>query len=154
MRTVALLILSNCFMTTAWYWHLRGDARARPLIVFILFSWLLALPEYALAVPANRLGHVLHGGSFTAPQLKILQEGIALGVFLIFTLVVLREIPTWRDHLGMALILLGLAVSLSGRTPVTPKISALAAVPAIEAAAVQGGAPPVAVEGSARCSDE
>lgn len=132
MRTVVLLVLSNVFMTTAWYWHLRGDVRARPLVVFILLSWLLALPEYALAVPANRLGHVLQGGAFTAPQLKVLQEGIALAVFLVFTLVVLKEVPTWRDLLGMFLIVLGLAVALSGRTPATPEISSLADAPLID----------------------
>jgi len=115
-RTVLLLVLSNCFMTTAWYWHLRHGTSARPLVAFVLMSWLVALPEYALAVPANRLGHVALGGPFTAAQLKVLQEGIALTIFLAFSLWVLREVPSWRDLLGMALILAGLAVALTGRT--------------------------------------
>lgn len=114
MRTVLLLVLSNCFMTTAWYWHLRHGTSVRPLVIFILMSWLIALPEYALAVPANRLGHVALGGPFTAAQLKVLQEGIALTIFLAFSLWVLGEAPTWRDVAGMALILAGLAVALSG----------------------------------------
>jgi hypothetical protein len=115
MPTVALLLLSNCFMTCAWYWHLRHGTSPRSMIAFVLLSWLIALPEYALAVPANRLGHAALGGPFTAPQLKVLQEGIALLVFLGFAIVVLRELPRWRDLAGMGLILLGLAVALSGR---------------------------------------
>ncbi len=70
MRTVLLLLASNIFMTAAWYWHLRkgeGSGPALPLIGIIAISWLLALPEYCLAVPANRLGHVSLGGPFTAP---------------------------------------------------------------------------------------
>ena len=113
MKTALLLCVSNIFMTTAWYWHLRSHGR--PLAVFIGLSWLIALPEYALAVPANRIGHIANGGPFTAPQLKMLQEGIALTVFLVFSAVVLKEPPRWTDLAGMALILGGLAVALAGR---------------------------------------
>ncbi len=113
MITPFLLLASNLFMTTAWYWHLRSHDR--PLPVYILMSWLIALPEYALAVPANRLGHVSNGGPFTAPQLKMLQEGIALLVFIAFSIVILKETPRWTDYLGGALILVGLAVSLFGK---------------------------------------
>ena len=113
MTTAAMLVLSNRFMTTAWYWHLRSGPR--PMVVFILLSWMIALPEYSLAVPANRIGHISNGGPFTAPQLKILQEGIALLVFLLFTLFVLKEAPRWSDYAGMALIVAGLAVYLFGR---------------------------------------
>ncbi len=113
MTTAALLVVSNLFMTTAWYWHLRSGQR--PMAVFIVLSWLLALPEYCLAVPANRIGHVSNGGPFTAPQLKMLQEAIALSVFMGFTIFVLREPPRWTDLAGMALILAGLALSLFGR---------------------------------------
>jgi uncharacterized protein (DUF486 family) len=113
MKTALLLLASNVFMTTAWYWHLKAKGQA--LWVFILLSWLIALPEYSLAVPANRIGHVAFGGQFTAPQLKVLQEGIALLVFVVFSVVVLRETPRWSDLAGMALILAGLAVALFGR---------------------------------------
>jgi uncharacterized protein (DUF486 family) len=110
MTTVLLLFASNVFMTVAWYWHLL--ARDWPMWSFILVSWLIALPEYCLAVPANRLGHIAHGGVFTAPQLKVLQEGIALLVFLAFSIAVLKEVPRWSDLAGMGLIVAGLCVAL------------------------------------------
>ena len=115
MNTIYLLLASNVFMTVAWYWHLKAPA-TMPLVGFILISWLIALPEYCLAVPANRLGHVSLGGSFSAPQLKIIQEAIALVVFLIFSLAVLKEAPRWQEYVGMALIMMGLGVALSGRS--------------------------------------
>lgn len=113
MRTIVLLVVSNLFMTYAWYGHLKIKGDAKPLLLIILTSWLIALPEYGLAVPANRMGHVAHGGTFTAPQLKVLQEGISLLVFLGFSILVLRETPTWRDLVGMGLIFAGLIVALS-----------------------------------------
>jgi uncharacterized protein len=125
MNTVLLLIASNIFMTVAWYWHLKAPA-AYPLIGFIVISWLIALPEYCLAVPANRLGHVSLGGAFTAPQLKIIQEAISLSVFVVFSILVLKESPRWQEYAGMVLIMAGLALALSGRhdphtqTPTTP----------------------------------
>ena len=79
-------------------------------------SWMIALPEYALAVPANRIGPISNSGSFTAPQLKILQEGIALTVFLVFSSLYLKEVPRWTDFAGMGLIMAGLAVALLGKT--------------------------------------
>ncbi len=115
MSTILLLLASNLFMTVAWYWHLKAPATL-PLIAFIGISWLIALPEYSLAVPANRLGHVSLGGPFTAPQLKLIQEAIALLVFLGFSLVVLKETPRWQDCVGMLLIVAGLGVALSGRS--------------------------------------
>lgn len=115
MTTILLLLASNLFMTTAWYWHLKAPT-TMPLIAFIGISWLIALPEYCLAVPANRLGHISLGGAFTAPQLKLMQEAIALLVFLVFSLVVLKESPRWQDYVGMLLIMAGLGVALSGRT--------------------------------------
>jgi len=75
MRTVLLLALSNTFMTVAWYGHLKFKHAA--LLTTVLVSWLIALPEYALQVPANRFGH----DQFTAPQLKIIQEAISIAVF-------------------------------------------------------------------------
>ncbi|MFN9972543.1 MAG: DMT family protein, partial [Phycisphaerae bacterium] len=77
--TVLLLVGSNTFMTFAWYYHVKQKEWG--LVLAIAVSWLIALPEYILQVPANRLGHVDHGGTFTLPQLKILQEAITLGVF-------------------------------------------------------------------------
>ncbi|MBA3698342.1 MAG: DMT family protein [Planctomycetes bacterium] len=114
MNTILLLLASNVFMTVAWYWHLKAPS-SLPLIAFIGISWLIALPEYCLAVPANRIGHVSLGGPFTAPQLKLIQEGLSLLVFLVFSLVVLKESPRWQDYVGMALIMAGLGVALSGR---------------------------------------
>jgi uncharacterized protein (DUF486 family) len=113
MTTALLLVASNLFMTTAWYWHLRSHDRTVP--IYIVLSWLIALPEYALAVPANRIGHIVNGGPFTAPQLKMLQEGIGLMVFLGFSILVLKETPRWTDLVGGALIVAGLAVSLFGK---------------------------------------
>jgi uncharacterized protein len=113
MRTVLLLIASNCFMTYAWYGHLKVKHRA--LIAVIAMSWLIALPEYCLAVPANRLGHQNFGGPFSAPQLKILQEGISVLIFLVFTIWFLREPPRWQDLLAFALILAGISVALLTR---------------------------------------
>lgn len=99
MRTAVLLILSNAFMTVAWYGHLRF--RGAPLLITILVSWLIALPEYALQVPANRVGY----GQFTASQLKIIQEVISITVFMVFSYLFLKESPTWRTLLAFALIL-------------------------------------------------
>jgi len=104
MRTVVLLILSNTFMTVAWYGHLRF--RTFPLVLTILASWLIALPEYALQVPANRFGY----GQFTAAQLKIIQEAISITVFVIFSYFYLRESLTWRT--GLAFLLVVAAVAL------------------------------------------
>lgn len=116
MNTILLLIGSNLFMTTAWYWHLKARPGSMTLVVFILISWLIALPEYCLAVPANRLGHVSTGGAFTAAQLKLIQEAIALLTFVGFSLTVLKESPRWQDYAGMLMILGGLAVALWPRT--------------------------------------
>ena len=102
MPTILLLIASNVFMTTAWYWHLKGGM-TKPLLIVILISWGIALVEYCLAVPANRIGHA-HGWS--AGQLKIAQEAIALVVFGGFMIVYLGEPLHWR-HLGAFLCLMG-----------------------------------------------
>lgn len=112
LATTLLLALSNTFMTFAWYYHLKRPAW--PLLMAIGISWLIALPEYILQVPANRLGHIGHGGPLTAPQLKVLQEAITLSVFAIFTLLVLREKPRPADYIAFALILAAVCVSLFG----------------------------------------
>jgi uncharacterized protein (DUF486 family) len=111
MRTVLLLILSNTFMTIAWYGHLKF--RAAPIVLTIAISWLIALPEYALQVPANRIGY----DQFSAPQLKIIQEAISITVFVVFSVLYLRDIPNWRTGLAMILMLVAVALAISGRTP-------------------------------------
>ncbi len=99
--TAFLLCCSNVFMTFAWYGHLKNLAN-KPLIIAALVSWGIALFEYLLQVPANRIGHhVMNVG-----QLKILQEVIALAVFVPFSLIYLREKIT-LDYICAGLCLLG-----------------------------------------------
>jgi len=98
MRTALLLIASNVFMTTAWYGHLRH--KTWPLWAAILISWLIALPEYALQVPANRFGH----GHFSAPQLKVMQEVISIAVFIVFCVLYLKEPIRWNHGVAFLLI--------------------------------------------------
>jgi uncharacterized protein (DUF486 family) len=111
-----LLIGSNVFMTTAWYYHLKKAAWAMPIA--ILLSWFIALPEYCLQVPANRIGHIAFGGPFTAPQLKVLQEAITLTIFALFSVFILNERLRWNDILAFILIFLGVAVSA-----LTPRVA-------------------------------
>ena len=111
--TVVLLVLSNAFMTFAWYYHVKQ--KAWPLLAAIGISWLIALPEYCLQVPANRMGHVDFGGAFSLPQLKIIQEAITLGVFLVFTIVVAHEKPRATDLAAFGLIFAAVAVAMWGR---------------------------------------
>src|SRR5437588_11205858 len=121
MRTVLLLVLSNGFMTLAWYGHLKY--KSAPLLLTILASWLIALPEYALQVPANRWGY----GQFTAAQLKIIQEVISISVFVIFSFFYLKEAPTWRT--GLAFLLIVGAVILVVQPPGSPEESPAARLP-------------------------
>jgi uncharacterized protein (DUF486 family) len=100
-RTVVLLILSNVFMTFAWYAHLK-ELSQKPWIVAALASWGIALFEYLLQVPGNRVGYTV----MTLPQLKILQEVITLSVFVPFVLLYIRE-PLKLDYLWAALCILG-----------------------------------------------
>lgn len=101
MKTIVLLSLSNVFMTFAWYAHLR-DLRDKPWIIAALISWGIALLEYLLQVPANRAGY----GQFDLGQLKIIQEVIALTVFVPFALLYMKE-PLRLDFLWAALCLVG-----------------------------------------------
>lgn len=101
MKTVILLIMSNVFMTFAWYAHLR-DLRAKPLIVAILFSWGVAFFEYLLQVPANRAGY----GTFSLGQLKIIQEVITLSVFIPFAVLYMKQ-PLKLDYLWAACCMAG-----------------------------------------------
>ncbi len=98
---VVLLIGSNVFMTTAWYWHLRY--REVPLPYVILLSWSLALMEYCLAVPANRYGSYV----YSAAQLKTIQEVITLSVFAVFSIVYLKQGISLNQVIGFALIASG-----------------------------------------------
>jgi uncharacterized protein len=98
---ILLLIGSNLFMTTAWYWHLRF--KEVPLPTVILISWGLAFVEYCLAVPANRWGSSV----YSAAQLKTMQEVITLLVFAAFSVVYLKQPMTWNYAIGFALIAAG-----------------------------------------------
>ena len=100
-RTVILLALSNVFMTFAWYAHLRNLAD-RPWYIAAFLSWGIALFEYLLQVPANRIGYT----ALSLPQLKVLQEVITLAVFAPFAVLYMRQ-SLRLDHLWAALCLLG-----------------------------------------------
>jgi uncharacterized protein len=102
-QTIGLLIMSNVFMTFAWYAHLK-ELSAKPWFVAALISWGVALFEYLLQVPANRIGHT----QLSVPQLKIMQEVITLAVFVPFSLLYLRE-PLKLDYLWAGLCLCGAA---------------------------------------------
>lgn len=114
LTTVLLLLCSNICMTFAWYYHL-GKRDAWPLLTAIFLSWLIALPEYALQVPANRIGYSAAGGPFTLPQLKIIQEAVTLLVFTGFTILVMHEKPRPNDYFAMLLIFLAVLVSFAGK---------------------------------------
>jgi len=101
LKTVALLVCSNVFMTFAWYAHLR-DLRDRPWFVAALVSWGIALFEYLLQVPANRIGY----GSMNLAQLKLVQEVITLAVFVPFAVLYMHQ-PPRLDFLWAALCLMG-----------------------------------------------
>jgi uncharacterized protein len=101
LRAVVLLTLSNVFMTFAWYAHLKNLAQ-KPWIVAALVSWGIALFEYLLQVPANRVGYTV----LTLPQLKILQEVITLSVFVPFVMIYMRQ-PLKLDYLWAALCIMG-----------------------------------------------
>lgn len=101
--TISLLILSNVFMTFAWYGHLKFKEyswfQALPLVVVILISWGIALFEYFFQVPANRIGFKENGGPFSLVELKVLQEVITLVVFMVFSLLVFKNETFRMNHL-------------------------------------------------------
>jgi len=99
MKTISLLLLSNTFMTFAWYWHLKSPTT--PLWKVILISWSLALIEYCLAVPANRVGFQNGMNGF---QLKILQEVITIIVFSVFAVLYLKEPLQWKYAISFLFI--------------------------------------------------
>lgn len=96
--TVGLLIVSNVFMTFAWYGHLRF--KNLPLLAAVTISWGIAFFEYLLQVPANRIGY----GTFSAAELKAVQEIISLSVFAFFSTLYLGESLRWNHFAGFALI--------------------------------------------------
>jgi uncharacterized protein (DUF486 family) len=100
-KTALLLVLSNIFMTFAWYAHLR-DLRSRPLLVAVAASWSIALFEYLLQVPANRIGYE----TMQLSQLKVLQEVITLSVFVPFAVFYMKQ-PVRLDFLWAGLCLMG-----------------------------------------------
>jgi uncharacterized protein (DUF486 family) len=97
---ILLLLGSNVFMTFAWYGHLKF--KTTTLVTAIMVSWLIALPEYILQVPANRIGH----GYYSAAQLKTIQEIITLSVFCVFSVTYLGESLRWNHFVAFALIAL------------------------------------------------
>ena len=104
--TVAMLVASNLFMTFAWYWHLRGQkpgASSWPLTAIILVSWAIALVEYIIAVPANRLGAA---SGLNVAQLKIIQEVVTVCVFIPFMILFMGEKWRW-DYLWALLCMVG-----------------------------------------------
>ncbi|SEN25504.1 hypothetical protein SAMN04488103_10437 [Gemmobacter aquatilis] len=101
MITIGLLVMSNIFMTFAWYGHLKF--KTAPLLAVIAISWGIAFFEYVLQVPANRIGHSV----FSAAELKTIQEVITLVVFAIFSVTFLKEPLSWNHLLGFACIALG-----------------------------------------------
>ena len=107
--TIILLVISNVFMTFAWYGHLKlqstGLSANWPLYVVILFSWGIALLEYCFQVPANRIGFEGNGGPYSLMQLKVMQEVVALVVFVIFSLVAFDSFELrWNQWLARLLL--------------------------------------------------
>lgn len=111
LSTILLLVLSNTFMTLAWYGHLKfKDLKwfeNLGLISIVLISWGLALFEYMFQVPANRIGYKENGGPFSLVELKVIQEIIALVVFAVFTLLLFKnESLRWNHFAGFACLIL------------------------------------------------
>lgn len=109
--TITLLIISNVFMTFAWYGHLKLREfkwfETLPLLLVILISWGIAFFEYIFQVPANRIGFKENGGPFTLLQLKVIQEVITLVVFTVFSLVAFKnETFKWNHLVGFIFLVL------------------------------------------------
>lgn len=111
MPTVLLLVASNVFMTIAWYWHLKSGM-SKPLFTVIMISWAIAFVEYCFAVPANRIGYA---AGYSAGQLKIMQEAIALTVFGVFMVLVLGEALSWRHVAAFVCIMAAVAFLFVGK---------------------------------------
>lgn len=109
--TIVLLVLSNTFMTFAWYGHLKFKemkwSESLGLMVIIFVSWGVAFFEYCFQVPANRLGFKGNGGPFTLLQLKVIQEVITLVVFVVFSLIFFKnETLKWNHLVGFIFLVL------------------------------------------------
>lgn len=104
--TVGLLLVSNVFMTLAWYAHLKLQSAKLisnwPLYTVVLFSWAIALLEYSFMVPANRIGVEGNGGPFSLIQLKIIQEVITLTVFTLFSVIAFQQHLAWNHFAAFA----------------------------------------------------
>ena len=109
MLTVVLLLISNTFMTFAWYGHLKYPKA--PIVAAVLVSWLIAFGEYCLMVPANRIGYA----TFTGYQLKIIQEAITLTVFGVFAYFYLGESMRWNHLASFTCIMAAVGFAFWGR---------------------------------------
>lgn len=109
--TILLLIISNVFMTFAWYGHLKmqqtGLSRDWPLIVVILISWGIALLEYIFMIPANRIGFQENGGPYSLIQLKVIQEVVSLTVFTIIAMFMFSGQKFHWNHVAAFICLVG-----------------------------------------------
>lgn len=120
MKTILLLFASNVFMTCAWYGHLKWKfLEGKGLATVIFVSWVIALFEYCLMVPANRIGYAQ---GYTGYQLKVIQEAITLTVFIGFAWLVLKEKLTWNYAVSFALVMLAVWFAVAFK-PDTGRIS-------------------------------
>lgn len=117
MKTVILLIISNAFMTIAWYGHLKY--RNEPLLLAIFASWGIALFEYIFQVPANRIG----AKKFTLTQLKIIQECITLAIFTVIAYFLFHEPLRWNNSISYVLIIIAVYFAFLGQRK-EPEVSA------------------------------
>ncbi len=112
--TILLLIVSNVFMTFAWYGHLKFKdiswLKTPGLFSVILISWAMAFFEYVFQVPANKIGFKENGGPFSLVELKTIQEAITLTIFMIFSAVVFKQKFEWNHVVGFLLIVLAVYV--------------------------------------------
>ena len=109
--TISLLCISNIFMTLAWYGHLKFKemewSRSLGLIAIILISWGIAMFEYIFQVPANKYGFKGNGGPFSLLELKMVQEALSIGIFLVFTLFFFKnEKIAWNHLVGFSFLIL------------------------------------------------
>lgn len=109
LATIVLLVLSNTFMTFAWYGHLRYGAQLGAqrfgIVGMILLSWLVALLEYSFMIPANRIGYQGTGGPFSLVELRVIQEVVSLSVFIAIATLVFRTVHVqWNHVVGFVLL--------------------------------------------------
>ena len=109
LATIGLLVVSNTFMTLAWYGQIAFKSKFEKfgLVAIVLISWVVALAEYSFMVPANRIGSAEFGGPFPLWQLKVIQEVISLSVFTVFMLICMKsEVLRWNHIAGFACLIL------------------------------------------------